>query len=93
MNELVFSKHAQIRLQQRAIPPVVLTLLMEFGSSFRCGGAERLMFDKQAVKRLRQHLGGKRGLKDVERWFNVYAVVGDNGNVVTAARKCAHFHR
>lgn len=67
--------------------------VMQFGSPFRCGGGERLMFDKSAVKRLRRHLGGHRGLKVVERWLNVYAVVGDNGNLVTAAHKSAHFHR
>ncbi|MEH2565226.1 hypothetical protein [Bradyrhizobium sp. AZCC 2289] len=93
MNDLAFTTHAQTRLQQRAIPPMVVDLLMQFGSPFRCGGAERLMFDKSAVKRLRRHLGGHRGLKVVERWLNVYAVVGDNGNLVTAAHKSAHFHR
>jgi hypothetical protein len=93
MNDLAFTAHAQTRLQQRAIPPMVVDLLMQFGSPFRCGGAERLMFDKSAVKRLRRHLGGHRGLKVVERWLNVYAVVGDNGNLVTAAHKSAHFHR
>jgi hypothetical protein len=86
MNGLMFSEHARARLQQRAIPPLVVDLLMQFGSPSRCGGAERLMFDKQAVKRLRQHLF-------VERWLNVYAIIGDNGNVVTIAHKCAHFHR
>ena len=93
MTGLVFSEHAQARIQQRAIPPLVVDLMMQFGSPFRCGGAERLIFDKQAVKRLRRHLGGERGLKVVERWLNVYAVIGDNGNVVTTAHKCAHFHR
>ena len=93
MNELMFSEHARARLQQRAIPPLVVDLLMQFGSPSRCGGAERLMFDKQAVKRLHQHLDGERGLKVVERWLNVYAIIGDNGNVVTTAHECAHFHR
>jgi hypothetical protein len=93
MNDLTLTAHAQTRLQQRAIPPLVVDLLMRFGSPFRCGGAERLMFDKSAVKRLRRHLGGPRGLKVIERWLNVYAVVGDNGTLVTAAHRSAHFHR
>lgn len=93
MTNPAITGHAQARMQQRAIPPLVIDLLMQFGSNFRCGGAERLMFDKSAVKRLRRHLGGHRGLKVVERWLNVYAVVGDNGNLVTAAHKNTHFHR
>jgi hypothetical protein len=67
MSELAITVHAQTRLQQRGIPPLVVDLLMQFGSSFRCGGAERLMFDKTAIRRLRRHLGGERGLKVVER--------------------------
>ncbi|MCP1913406.1 hypothetical protein J2R96_005886 [Bradyrhizobium elkanii] len=51
------------------------------------------MFDKSAIKRLRHHLGGDRGLKVVERWLNVYVVVGDNGLVVTAAHKSERFRR
>jgi hypothetical protein len=93
MNELQYSEHARARIQQRGIPPLVVDLLMQFGSTSRCGGAERLMFDKQAVKRLRHHLGGERGLKVVERWLSVYAIIGDDGLVVTTAHKCAHFHR
>jgi hypothetical protein len=72
---------------------MIVDLLLKFGSASRCGGAERLMFDKPAVKRLRQHLGGPRGLKVIERWLNVYAIVGDNGHLVTAAHKNSRFLR
>jgi hypothetical protein len=92
-SDLALTIHARTRLQQRAIPPLVIDLLMQFGSASRCEGAERLTFDKVAVKRLRQHLGGERGLKTVERWLNVYAVVGDNGLLVTAAHKNERFRR
>jgi hypothetical protein len=93
MADLPLTAHSMARLQQRAIPPLVVDLLMRFGSPSRANGAERLMFDKSAIKRLRHHLGGDRGLKLVERWLNVYAVVGDNGSVVTAAHKTKRFRR
>jgi len=93
MTDLPLSAHSRARLQQRAIPPLVVDLLMQFGSASRANGAERLMFDKSGIKRLRHHLGGDRGLKVVERWLNVYAVVGDNGLVVTAAHKRERFRR
>lgn len=87
------SAHAQARLQQRAIPPLVLDLLQEFGSGFRSHGAERLIFDKAAVKRLKRHLGGDRGLRVIERWLRVYAVVGDSGHLVTVAHRTRHLRR
>lgn len=93
MTDLAFTTHAEKRIQQRGIPPMVVDLLMRFGSASRCDGAERFMFDKNARNRLRQHLGGDRGLKIIDRWLNVYVVIGDNGQVVTAAHKHRHFHR
>jgi hypothetical protein len=78
-----FSRHAAIRIQQRAIPPYVVELLERFGAESRCGGADRLYFDKVGRKRLERHLGGHRALRHIEHWLNVYAVVGDNGSVVT----------
>jgi len=93
MNDIAFTAHAEERIQQRGIPPMVIDLLMQFGSASRCGGAERLMFDKAARKRLRRHLGGDRGLKLIDRWLRVYAIVGDDGRVVTTAHKQTHFYR
>jgi len=43
--------HAAVRLQQRAIPPYVIEFLERFGTGARCGGADRLFFDKAARKR------------------------------------------
>jgi hypothetical protein len=93
MSTVHVTSHAQTRLQQRGIPPFVVDFLLQFGSSFRCGGADRLMFDKAAIQRLRRHLGGDRGLKLLEGWLGVYAVVGDNGYLVTAAHKSGRFRR
>ena len=87
------TKHALKRLQQRAIPEFVVDLLEVFGSPMRCHGADRLIFDKAARKRLTRHLGGAKDLRSVERWFNVYAVVSDHGRLITVARKTGRFLR
>jgi hypothetical protein len=79
------STHAAARRQQRAIPAFVIELLEACGSERRCGGAEKLIFDKVARKRLKHYLGGERGLHIVEPWLKVYAIIGDNGCVVTTA--------
>lgn len=72
-------------MQQRSIPPFVVDLLEICGSERRIRGADRLIFDKAARKRVKRYLGGERGLKMIEQWLSVYAVVGDDGQIVTAA--------
>ena len=81
------SIHAQERIQQRAIPPLVVELLEEFGSPERCGRADRLVFDKAARRRLSRHLGGERSLRMIEPWLHVYAVVADDGQLITVAHR------
>jgi hypothetical protein len=71
----------------------MLELLERFGSEMRCGGADRLFFDKAAIKRLQLHMGGRRSLRHVEPWLNVYIVVGDNGRLVTAGHRTKRFNR
>ncbi len=84
-----FTSHAKVRLQQRAIPQFVVELLEQFGRSERSGGADRLFFDKKAIKRMKIHFGGARGLRVIEQWLRVYAVISDDGKVLTVA----HSHR
>jgi hypothetical protein len=69
--------HAAVRLQQRAIPSYVIELLERFGAEERCGGADRVFFDKAARKRLERHMGGPRAVRHIESWLNVYAVISD----------------
>lgn len=88
-----FTTHAALRLQQRAIPAFVVELLERCGTEVRCGDADRLFFDKAAKKRLKQYLGGDRALQLIERWMGVYAVIGDNGRVITVAHQSSRIHR
>lgn len=93
MRDAGFTRHARKRLQQRGIPPLLIDVLDQFGSVMRCGGAERVFFDKAAKRRLRTHPDGRRILQIAERWLRVYAVVGDDGFVVTVAHQHRRFRR
>ncbi len=85
--------HARKRMQQRAVPQIVLELLERFGTWIRCNGMDRIIFDKKAVRRLRRHLGGDRGLAVIERWLGVYAVVNSDGALVTVAHRTGRHWR
>lgn len=89
----MLTKHAQTRLQQRAIPPIVVELLERFGAAVRSDGAETLFFDKSAQKELRRYLGGDRGFRLIEEWLEAYVVVSDAGPVVTAGHRVRHLQR
>lgn len=93
MPQSTMTHHARKRIQQRAIPPFVIELLHQFGSSVRCDGADRLIFDKAARKRLTSHFGHRRALRTMERWLRVYVVLGDSGAIVTVAYQTKHIRR
>jgi hypothetical protein len=42
---------------------------------------------------IKQHLGGERGLRMIERWLGVYAVVSDDGHIVTVAHQSRRIWR
>ncbi len=91
------TKHASERFKQRGIPRHVLDLLDAFGSSVRRNGADHLIFDKAARERLKAHLKASLGLKaarkTVERWRRVYAVIADNGALLTIAHQTKRIRR
>ena len=87
------TRHASKRHQQRAIPPLVTSWILEFGTSVRHAGADVLYLDKRGRKRLRDAVGGERSLRLIEPMLNTYLVLGDDGVVVTAARRQHRFKR
>lgn len=86
------TRHATTRMQQRAIPPHAIDLLLEFGSSARCRGAESFYFDHAARRRATASLD-RTALRRSERYQNTYAIVGDDGAVITAAWRIGRLRR
>ena len=89
----MISKHCDERLQQRAIPDMIVWLLLDYGSRQRTHGADVLFVDKAARKAIRRALGGDRNMRLIEPFLNVKIVVGDDGTLVTAARRTRRIHR
>ncbi len=88
------SGHAEVRLQQRATPPFVVNLILEHGCRVRSHGADLVFVDKAAKKAISHALGGPRGMRLVEHFFNRYLIVADHdGSIVTAACRIRRIRR
>ncbi|CAH0266561.1 hypothetical protein [Roseomonas sp. CECT 9278] len=87
--DILLTRHGQRRMQQRAIPALVVSLIHSEGSvSQSHDGCEVRYVDKAARRRIRDALGGDRAYSMFERWFGrTYVVVSEDGAVVTAGHR------
>jgi hypothetical protein len=80
------SKHAQTRSQQRAISPMLIDLLLQFGSCERAGaGVSKMFFDKLSRRKVKAYAGPLASL--LNDHLDVYAVVTDDLKVITAGHR------
>jgi len=80
------TKHAANRIQQRAIPQLVVDLLLQFGATESAGdGATKFFFDHRSRKKLLAY-AGPIGAK-LNDHLDVYAVVSSSNNVITVAHR------
>ena len=87
---MLISRHAQVRSQQRAIPELMIDLLLQFGSSERAGaGVSKVFFDKTSRRRVKAYAGPLASL--LEEHLDVYAVVSDDMTVITTGHRTMRF--
>ena len=68
------SNHAQVRYQQRGVSPMIVDLLLEYGSRIYDGrGAEICYFDRKAKKRVQTYAGVL--FNRLNEYLDTYAVV------------------
>ena len=78
--------HANIRCQQRGIPPLVVDLLLQFGCrEHDHSGAEIFYFDRRSKKRIESYAGGP--ISKLSEHLDSYAVVAA-GVVITVGARC-----
>lgn len=92
LSDHALTGHARSRSQQRSVPPFVAGLLLDYGATMRHEGADVVYVDKSARRRLRAVLGD-RGFAIVEPWLNVFAVVAENGSLITVGRRKGRLKR
>lgn len=79
-------------MQQHAIPPTAIDLLLDYSTSMRSWGAESFFFDKAARCWVARDLGDA-GIHRFVRFLNAYAVVSGDGDLITAAWCTRRLHR
>lgn len=84
--------HANIRCQQRGIPPLVVDLLLEFGRrEHDHAGAEIVYFDQRARKRIETYAGELIG--KLSSHLDSYAVVAVDGKIITSGIRYKKINR
>jgi hypothetical protein len=80
------TRHASIRQQQRGIPPIIIDLLQTHGAVERAGkDATTYFFDKASRRKIKAYFG--RMSRTIDQYLDYYAVIGRNGQVITAAHR------
>lgn len=86
------TKHASARGQQRAIPPMLIDLLIQFGSAEKAGsGATKMFFDKASRRQVHAYAGPLARLLDEH--LDLYAVIGEDGQVITVGHRLDRIRR
>lgn len=81
-----YTRHAQERSTARAIPPFIIELIVEFGSSREAGdGARKFALKKESMREIRRYCG-REIAKAVAPYRNRNAyVVAAAGRIITSA--------
>lgn len=86
------TQHAQVRSQQRGIPPLMIDLLEQFGTKEKAGdGASMLFFDKAARRRVQAHAGPLA--RFIDDYMDVYVVMSRDDAVITVGHRTESIRR
>lgn len=86
------TRHAQVRTQQRSIPPMLIDLLLQFGESEPAGdGATKVFFNKTSRKQFKAYAGPLARI--LEEYLDVYVVVNEADQVITTAHRTERIRR
>ena len=87
MTRTGYTEHASIRLQQRGIAPAAVEALLDFGSTVHDHhGAQIVLFDRRAWRRLERSIGAQQ-LRELEPYRTIYAVRANDGSLVTVGHR------
>lgn len=89
---LVWTRHAEERMRQRAVAPAAVATVLDYGREVRSRGASLFYLDRQARQQIAHELG-----KDVVRGLggrlDILVVTGDDGRIVTVSHRTERVRR
>ena len=87
-----YTHHAEIRAQQRGIPPLIVEWLQDYGRKEYAGkGTRKIFFDKNSRKILAKKMG-KSVVDSLGHLMNIYLVEEDN-QIITVGHRHKHIRR
>ncbi len=87
------TQHAAARMQQRGIKAQTVEMLFQCGAKeYDHCGATIYYFDKPARQRLCRQYGAER-FKKIDGQLDTYAVIAENGAVVTVGHRTKRINR
>src|SRR5262245_15350321 len=85
--DAIFTEHAAARVRQRGVDPVVLDCLLSYGTSVHDHhGAEIVVFDKKALRRLERAVDAAV-VRRVADHRSLYAVRSIDGALLTVGHR------
>lgn len=85
--DISLSQHSRARMQQRGVPQPALELLVRYGTKEHDHkGSKILYFSHRSMRRIARELGDK-ALTYLDKSFDLYAVMGDNGEIITVGHR------
>jgi hypothetical protein len=76
---VIISHHAGARMQHRAIDQVDIALVIEFGRTFHCRGAEIKVIGHKEVEHYREQI-------DLREQAGIHVVISSDGCIITTYR-------
>jgi hypothetical protein len=87
------TQHADIRAQQRGIPPLMDELLDRYGHEQHDGhGAVILYLDKRSIRLMERDLG-RRPVARLAEWLDAYKVRAIDGQTITIGHRTRRIWR
>ena len=85
------TRHSRCRARQRAVPPLAIDWLLQYGRRVYANGAEVLFFDKRGRRQL-EHDIGSLPVARLGSLLDTYLVLAD-GDVVTVGHRTRRIQR
>ena len=82
----MYTRHAQVRCQQRGIRPEIVDAILSYGRRSQRHNAEVCYLDRSARRLLETELGRDAYRRLADR-LDTYVVVADDGSIITAAKR------